>query len=54
MLVDSFRDHLARMVHESNWQEGVYLDFGKTKELAGAVFSELGARTEATSSHWPA
>ena len=43
VLVDFFRDHLARMVHESNWQEGVYLDFGKTKELAGAIFCELGA-----------
>lgn len=34
------KEIIARIVHESNWQEGLYLDQGRTKELADAVFEE--------------
>jgi hypothetical protein len=34
-------DIAARAVHESNWQEGIFVDRGKTKELALHVFEEL-------------
>jgi len=32
------REIIARIVHESNWQEGLYLDQGRTQELTNAVF----------------
>lgn len=35
------RDIIARIVHESNWQEGLYLEVGRTQELADAVFEDL-------------
>lgn len=35
------RDLITRLVHESNWQEGVYLEFGRTRELVDAVFDQL-------------
>ncbi len=35
------REIIARIVHESNWQEGLYLDQGRTQELADVVFEEL-------------
>jgi fido (protein-threonine AMPylation protein) len=37
-----WHDIAARAVHESNWQEGIFADRGKTKELALHVFEELG------------
>jgi len=36
-------DIIARIVHESNWQEGLFLNQGRTKELADAVFEALSA-----------
>ncbi|MBN1435743.1 MAG: Fic family protein [Sedimentisphaerales bacterium] len=36
-----WHDIAARAVHESNWQEGIFVDRGKTKELALYVFGEL-------------
>lgn len=35
------REIISRIVHESNWQEGLYLDQGRTQELADVVFEEL-------------
>lgn len=35
------REIIARIVHESNWQEGIFLEKGRTRELADAVFDEL-------------
>jgi fido (protein-threonine AMPylation protein) len=35
-----FRDITSRLVHESNWQEGIYLDRGRTRELLDEVFEE--------------
>jgi hypothetical protein len=35
------RDLLARTVHESNWQEGVELQRGRTRELAELVMDDL-------------
>ena len=35
------REILIRAVHESNWQEGIELDSGKTQELASCAFDEL-------------
>src|SRR5258708_6500241 len=40
VLQEVWRDIIARIVHESNWQEALYLDIGRTKELADAVFEE--------------
>ena len=34
-------DVVARAVHESNWQEGIYLPLGRTRELANAAFDDL-------------
>jgi fido (protein-threonine AMPylation protein) len=34
------REMVARIVHESNMQEDLYLDAGRTKELAEAVFDD--------------
>jgi hypothetical protein len=36
-----WHDIAARAVHESNWQEGIFVDRGKTKELALHVFEVL-------------
>lgn len=35
-----WREMIARIVHESNWQEDLYLDAGRTRELANAVFDD--------------
>lgn len=35
------REFLTRAVHESNWQEGLELDPGKTQELASIAFDEM-------------
>jgi hypothetical protein len=35
-----FRDITGRIVHESNWQEGIHLDRGRTRELLDEVFDE--------------
>jgi fido (protein-threonine AMPylation protein) len=35
------RDIIARIVFESNWQEGIHLDRGRTKELAQIVFEDF-------------
>ena len=35
------RELLARAVHESNWQEGVELDYGRTRELADLMTDDL-------------
>lgn len=35
------REFLARAVHESNWQEGVELELGRTRELASLVMDDL-------------
>jgi len=35
------RELLARAVHESNWQEGVELEYGRTRELADLVTDDL-------------
>jgi hypothetical protein len=35
------RDQLARTVRESNWQEGVELELGRTRELAEIVMDDL-------------
>lgn len=38
-VIDEFkRDIIARSVHESNWQEGIYVDQGRTRELSDAAF----------------
>lgn len=34
------RELVTRIVHESNWQEDLYLDAGRTRELADAVFDD--------------
>ena len=36
-----WQDIVARAVYESNWQEGILVDRGKTKELALHVFAEI-------------
>jgi len=41
ILSASSRDIIARVVFESNWQEGIQLDQGKTKELADLVFEDF-------------
>lgn len=38
---DIWENIVIRAVHESNWQEGVYLERGKTRELALHVFEDL-------------
>lgn len=35
------REIISRIVHESNWQEGLYLDQGRTQELTDVVFEKL-------------
>lgn len=35
------RENIARIVHESNWQEGLYLDEARTRELTEIAFDEL-------------
>ncbi len=37
-----WNDIVVRAVHESNWQEGIYVTPGRTQELALHVFDELG------------
>ncbi len=41
VFVETRREIISRIVHESNWQEGLYLDQGRTQELADIVFEEL-------------
>jgi len=41
VLLEVQQDIIARIVHESNWQEGLYLDMGRTKELTDVVFDDL-------------
>jgi len=36
------RDLVSRIVHESNWQEGLCLDQDRTRELVDAVFDDPG------------
>lgn len=40
VLSEVYRDLISRLVHESNWQEGIYLDRGRTRELLDAVFDD--------------
>lgn len=40
VLSEVYRDLIARLVHESNWQEGIFLDRGRTRELLDAVFDD--------------
>jgi hypothetical protein len=35
-----WREMVARIVHESNWQEDLYLEIGRTQELADAAFDD--------------
>ena len=35
------REILVRAVHESNWQEGIELDAGRTQKLASAAFDDM-------------
>ncbi len=39
--LEIWREVVARAVHESNWQEGIFVDRGRTEELAYHVFDEL-------------
>lgn len=41
VLAEFGRDLTARIVHESNWQEGIYLERGRTRELSDFVFDQL-------------
>src|SRR5438552_3617541 len=42
VILDAFsRDIISRAVFESNWQEGIELDRGRTKELADIVFEDF-------------
>lgn len=43
VLEQASRDIVARIVYESNWQEGIHLDQGRTKELAEIVFEDFDA-----------
>jgi fido (protein-threonine AMPylation protein) len=36
-----WQEQVIRAVHESNWQEGIYVEQGKTRELALHVFDNL-------------
>ena len=36
-----FKEVLIRAVHESNWQEGIELNEGRTQELSNAAFDDL-------------
>ncbi|QSQ14863.1 Fic family protein [Myxococcus landrumensis] len=38
---DYYRDSIARIVHESNWQEGIELELGRTKALANEAFERI-------------
>jgi len=40
-LSEIWMDVIARAVHESNWQEGIQLERGRTRELAIHVFDDL-------------
>jgi len=40
------RDIVARAVFESNWQEGIQVDQGRTKELADIVFEDFDKRDD--------
>jgi len=42
VLIGAARDIIARIVFESNWQEGIHVDRGRTKELADVVFEDFG------------
>jgi fido (protein-threonine AMPylation protein) len=37
----AWRELIALSVHESNWQEGIYLNVGRTRELAEFAFDSL-------------
>jgi|WetSurMetagenome_2_1015567.scaffolds.fasta_scaffold210483_1 hypothetical protein len=39
-LMEFSRDLISRIVHESNWQEGLYLDQDRTREIVDAVFDD--------------
>ena len=41
ILNEFFREILIRAVHESNWQEGIELNKGRTEELSNAAFDDL-------------
>lgn len=41
VLAEFGRDLIARIVHESNWQEGIYVERGRTRELSDFVFDQL-------------
>lgn len=41
VLEESMRALVARAVQESNWQEGLYLEAGRTRELLDEVFDDL-------------
>src|SRR5712691_6220772 len=42
LILNAFsRDIIARAVFESNWQEGIEVDRGRTKELADIVFEDF-------------
>ena len=37
-LSEVWRDLITRIVQESNWQEGIYLELGRTRELVDSIF----------------
>ncbi len=41
VLAEVRKEIIVRAVHESNWQEGVHLSMGRTRELADAVFEQM-------------
>lgn len=41
VLSEVWRDIVARIVQESNWQEGIYLEIGRTRELVDVVFESI-------------
>ena len=42
VVAEVYQDIVARIVRESNWQEGLYLGTADTRALTNAVFDELG------------
>jgi len=47
VLVSFFqRDLIARVVHESNWQEGIQVPLGRTRELSDILFDSVHAVPE--------
>src|SRR5688572_4307002 len=40
-IAEVWRELIARAVHESNWQEGVYLDEPRTRELTDEALDNL-------------